>query len=35
MAWSPRLPTATQSVTVGFTGIATANFTLRPAGATN
>ena len=34
-AWSPRLPTATQSVTVGSTGIATANFTLRPAGATN
>ncbi len=34
-AWSPRLPTATQSVTVGPTGVATANFELRPAGTTN
>lgn len=34
-AWSPRLPTETRSVTVGTTGIATANFELRPAGATN
>ncbi len=29
-AWSPRLPTATQSVTVAPTGVATANFELRP-----
>ena len=34
-AWSPRLPTATQSVTLGPTGVATANFELRPAGTTN
>jgi hypothetical protein len=34
-AWSPRLPTATQSVTVGPTGVATANFELRPARTTN
>ena len=31
-AWVPRLPTATQPVTVGPTGVATANFELRPAG---
>ena len=29
-AWSPRLPPATQSVTVGATGAVTANFTLQP-----
>jgi plastocyanin len=34
-AWSPRLPTATQPVTLGPTGVATANFELRPAGTTN
>lgn len=30
-AWSPRMPTTTQSVVVGPTGTATANFELRPA----
>jgi plastocyanin len=34
-AWSPRLPTATQSVTVGPTEVVTANFELLPAGTTN
>ena len=29
-AWAPRLPTATQSVTVPATGVATANFELTP-----
>jgi len=33
-AWAPRLPTTTQSVTVG-TGAVTANFDLRPSGTTN
>jgi plastocyanin len=34
-AWSPRLCTATRSVTLGPAGIATADFELRPAGSTN
>jgi plastocyanin len=34
-AWTPRVPTATQSVPVGPTGAVTANFDLRPAGTTN
>jgi plastocyanin len=34
-AWSPRLPTATQSVTVGPTGVVTAHFELRSIGTTN
>jgi len=31
-AWVPRMPTATQAVTVGPTGAVTANFELRPEG---
>jgi plastocyanin len=34
-AWAPRMPTKTQSVTVGPTGAVTANFELHPASATN
>ena len=34
-AWAPRMPTASQSVTVGMSGVVMANFTLNPAGTTN
>jgi len=34
-AWAPRIPTASQSVTVGPTGAVTASFELHPAGSTN